>query len=198
MPLLVYLNRAISTNINYKANYFTGRNFSNILNMDEHVFFTCFTSSRAKQAWLENLVSQKNIYILVPPSVFFPRMNFPGRTLRKPGLSTGRQRELPKRRNLHLAWVRVTHILVANVALVGYCTKYRPLQHPNIKLPCNNDKATTGGTTNDSPFTAEFPAFPALWDCSLSVSVCRMAPSCGLMSYLYSGLTSRVTAPASL
>ena len=176
MPLLVYLNRAISTNINNKTNYLTGQHFSNTLNMDEHVFFTCFTSSTAKQAWLENLVSQKK-FILVPPSVFFPRNNFPGRTLRKPGPSTGRQRELPKRRKLDLAWVRATHIFVANVALVGYCTKYRPLQHPNIKLPCNNDKGITGGTTNDSPFTAEFPALLALWVCSLSVSVCRMAPS---------------------
>ena len=165
--------------------------------MNEHVFFTCFTSSTAKQAWLENLVSQKK-FILVPPSVFFPRNNFSGRSLRKPGPSTGRQRELPKRRNLHLAWVRATHILVANVALVGYCTKYRPLQHPNIKLPCNNDKGTTGGTTNDSPFTAEFPAFSALWVCSLSVSGCRMAPSRGPTPYLCSGLTSRVTAPGSL
>ena len=136
MPLLVYLNRAISTNINNKTNYFTGQHFSNTLNMDEHVFFTCFTSSRAKQAWLENLgFFNKNFFILVPPSVFFPRNNFPGRTLRKPGPSTGRQRELPKRRKLDLAWVRATHILVANVALVGYCTKYRPLQHPNKKLP---------------------------------------------------------------
>ena len=59
VPLLVYLNTPISTNINNKTNYFTGQHFSNTLNMDEHVFFTCFTSSTAKQAWLKNLVSQK-------------------------------------------------------------------------------------------------------------------------------------------
>ena len=59
MPLLVYLNRAISTNINNKTNYFTEQHFSNTLDMNEHVFFTCFTSSRAKHAWLENLVSHK-------------------------------------------------------------------------------------------------------------------------------------------
>ena len=47
---------------------------------------------------------------------------------------------------------------MALVALVGYCTKHLPLQHPNIKLPCNSDKGTTGGMTNDSPVTAEFPA----------------------------------------
>ena len=35
---------------------------------------------------------------------------------------------------------------------------YRSLQHPNIKLPCNNDKGTAGGTTNDSPFNMQLPA----------------------------------------
>ena len=40
-----------------------------------------------------------------------------------------------------------------SVSVVGSCTNYRPLQHPNIKLSCNNDKGTTAGTTNDSPFS---------------------------------------------
>ena len=58
------------------------------------------------------------------------------------------------------------------VALVGSCTNYRPLQHPNIKLPCNNDKGTTGGMTNNSPFNMKLPApgFSALYSLALSVS----------------------------
>ena len=138
MPLLVYLNRAIATNINNKTNYITGQHFPNTLNMNEHVFFYLLHFVHSKTSVVGKLGFKKKkkkiIIILVPPSVFFPCNNFPGRTLRKPGSSTGRQRELPKRRNLHLAWVRATHILVANVALVGYCTKYRPLQHRNIKF----------------------------------------------------------------
>ena len=65
VPLLVYLNRAISTNINNKTNYFTEQHFSNTLDMNEHVFFTCFTSFRAKQAWLENLEKKKKNFVFI-------------------------------------------------------------------------------------------------------------------------------------
>ena len=40
-----------------------------------------------------------------------------------------------------------------SVTPVGSCTNYRPLQHPNIKPPCNNDKRTTGGWRQTTHFS---------------------------------------------
>ena len=133
MPLLVYLNRAISTIINNKTNYLTGQHFSNTLNMDEHVFFHLLHFVHSKTSVVGKLgFSKKKLYWFLP--VFsFPEITFLG-------VHWGNQVHRPgDKENCQNAETRTwrgcaQHILVGNVVLVGYCTKYRPLQHRNIKF----------------------------------------------------------------
>ena len=51
----------------------------------------------------------------------------------------------------------------------GYCAKYCPLQHPNIKFTSSNAKGPTGGTTNDAPLIR---SHRLLWSL-ISISQCH-------------------------